>query len=109
MKQSILCVLTIALLFSIKPEKSNAQITAISIYSPYDAIMPSYCVTPAEDSFMVYGWLTGMATTADSVTLNVNFDDGFDTIVKVGVAAGTGSSYYATIIHHINLPGTYST
>ena len=108
MRKPLLLFVLLALSFSAKPIFSQAQITGVTL-SVYDAILPNTCLLPAKDSVLVFGYTSGTSTTADTVTLNLNFDDGFDTIVKIGLSAGTSVSFYSNVIHTITMPGTYST
>ncbi len=92
-----------------KTEKADAQITGVTVNSIVDSVM-SNCTLPNNAMISAYGVLTGTVTTTNStVTLYVNFGDGFDTTYTVTATTGSPGYFYPYVNHTYTLPGTYTT
>lgn len=94
-------------LFVLKSETSTAQVTGLD--GAIIDSMSSYCVLPNHTSFSLYTKVTGTGVSTDSITYNVNFDDGSDTTFKRGIYfSGPGGSSSAFIFHKYTFAGTFS-
>ena len=107
-KTLLLSAIFLAMLSVFRPVKTNAQVTAISVYVS-DSLM-LHCVLPAVDPINIYCSLTGSVTaTTDTSTINVNFGDGSDTTFRMAIpSSGTFGSTYFTVNHVFTMPGTYA-
>ena len=107
-KTLLLSAIFLALLSVLRPMKTNAQVTAVSV-GVFDSLV-THCYIPAVDPINIYCSLTGTVTpTTDTATIYVNYGDGTDTTFNMPAPGSTGyASLYLTVFHTYGLPGTYA-
>ena len=105
-KLNLLCSMALTLLL-LNSERSFGQVSSLD--GAIIDSMSSYCVLPNHANFSLYTKVTGTGTSTDSITYNVNFDDGSDTTFKRGIYfSGPGGSSSAYIYHKYTFAGTFT-
>ncbi len=92
------------LLFSFKPEKSNAQWTGVTTNVYGFAPGGTACILPDTVSMLVVGWMTGTAVPGDSCTLYVNWGDGTSSSLRVRDSSFVDGSF----THVYTIPGSFT-
>jgi len=109
-KTLLLSAFLIGLICTARPQKAGAQVTGVTIYLT-DSFL-TYCALPSTDGLYIYGSLTGsVPTSGDSISIYVNFDDGFDTTYRIADVSygGTSGGYFQSYINHgYTSAGTYT-
>lgn len=108
MKKNKLFFALAAFLFLFQTQRANAQITKVDITTVYDSLR-SYCSVPSTAAFNIYGMVNGTFSSTDSLTVKINFDDGFDTTFKSGISPATPGvgEFYLYVFHNYTFTGTF--
>jgi fimbrial isopeptide formation D2 family protein len=92
----------------ISANRASAQITGVNVYI-VDSNLYNSCAIPYNAFYTISGQLTGTVPANDSVTININFGDGTDSIFKMPEYAYSGSTYFSTaVFHNFMVAGTYT-
>lgn len=106
MKKTQFFLAIAALILVCTKSRVSAQIHTVEINYCYPS--GSSCSAPAAGLLDFGGGVFGTFLTTDSLTINVNFDDGFDTTFKRSIdrTAGAGE-YYCRPTHTYTFSGTF--
>lgn len=103
MKRKLLSLLFALAIYSVMPNRANAQLAApISVFDS----MNVYCSLPATVYFYVSGYHAGTFLATDSVTMDVAYGDGSSSTTKLPMYQG-GNYYWGNIPHTYTLPGQF--
>ncbi len=102
--KKILIALAVILSFN-----SKAQTVSITYVSDSGSTMGgAICSLPASLIITVYGEVTGYSPTTDSIDVHYFWDDGMDTVVRVGISSFMTDNFYAYAMHTYTSPGVYN-